>query len=70
MSLDLLTLFQPIAYWTFLALLFIFGVHTLVLSYHWFNYGTEREISIAALAIYLLGGAVIFGGMAVVITLL
>ncbi len=44
----------------FFILLFIFSVHALFLGYHWFAYGTDKKISMLALALYLGGGAILF----------
>ena len=41
-------------------LLFVFIVHALVLAYHWFSYGTNRNTATTALTLYLGGGAVFF----------
>lgn len=44
----------------FFVLLFFFSVYGLFLAYHWFTFGTNRQTSTMALAVYLLGGAVLF----------
>lgn len=44
----------------FYILLLVFVVQSIVLGYHWFTYGSSRRISLVALAVYLLGGAVLF----------
>lgn len=44
----------------FYILLFFFTVHALFLTYHWFNYGSDKRISLIALALYLIGGAFLF----------
>ncbi len=44
----------------FYVLLFVFVLHTLFLAYHWFTYGTSKHMSLLALALYLVGGAVLF----------
>jgi hypothetical protein len=44
----------------FFILLLFFIIHGTFLSYHWFTYGTSKNISLAALATYLAGGAVLF----------
>jgi len=51
----------------FYLLLLAFTIHAVILTYHWFKYGTERKRSTRALAIYLLGGAVLFISMALVL---
>ncbi len=45
---------------TFYILLFFFSVYGIFLGYHWFTFGTKRATSMLALAVYLLGGAVLF----------
>ncbi len=44
----------------FYVLLLFFTVHAVFLSYHWFTYGSSKQMSLAALATYLIGGAVLF----------
>lgn len=44
----------------FYGLLFIFTIHAIFLVFHWFNYGNDKRISLIALAIYLIGGAILF----------
>lgn len=44
----------------FYILLLCFSVYGLFLGYHWFTFGTSRNTSTIALAVYLLGGAVLF----------
>gem|GEM_PF-1577379 len=44
----------------YVVLLVLFLLHTLVLSYHWFNYGTKRRTGAIALIVYILGGIVLF----------
>lgn len=44
----------------FYILLFFFSVYGLFLAYHWFTFGASRNTSTIALAVYLLGGAVLF----------
>lgn len=44
----------------FYVLLFIFSVHALFLGYHWFAFGTDKQTSMIALAVYLGGGAIFF----------
>jgi len=43
----------------FYILLFLFTVHAIFLAYHWFSYGTRKEVSLIALAAYLSGGAIL-----------
>lgn len=59
----LLVSLMPFIQWLFFALLFVFGVHTLILGYHWFNYGTKRAAALWALCTYLAGGAIFFAIM-------
>ncbi len=54
----------------FYLFLLFFVLHTIVLSYHWFTYGTSRIISTTALAVYLLGGAFLFITLSVALTLI
>jgi hypothetical protein len=44
----------------FYILLLIFTLQALFLGFHWFSYGSSRKISLIALAVYLLGGAILF----------
>lgn len=44
----------------FFVLLFFFSIYGIFLAYHWFTFGTSRHTSTIALAVYLLGGAVLF----------
>lgn len=44
----------------FYLLLLGFTLHALFLAYHWFSYGTSKATSLASLAIYLSGGAILF----------
>lgn len=44
----------------FYLLLLFFTLHAVFLSYHWFNYGSDKKVSIIALAVYLSGGAMLF----------
>lgn len=48
----------------FYVLVLIFVIHAVVLGYHWFSYGSSRSMSLAALAVYLAGGAVFLMTMA------
>lgn len=54
----------------FYVLMFFFAVYGLFISYHWFTFGTSRNTSTIALAIYLSGGAVLFLTLASTIRLL
>jgi hypothetical protein len=44
----------------FFVLLLLYIIHGFILSYHWFTYGSNKEISLIALSVYLAGGAVLF----------
>lgn len=44
----------------YFVLLFIFSLYGIFLAYHWFTFGTSRHTSTIALAVYLLGGAILF----------
>ena len=44
----------------FYFLLLVFTIHAFFLGYHWFTFGTDGKTSILALAVYLMGGAVLF----------
>jgi hypothetical protein len=44
----------------FFILLFIFSLYGVFLAYHWYTFGTSNHTSTIALAVYLLGGAVLF----------
>lgn len=65
MDFDVLQYISPVAQIAFFALLFVFLIHTLLLSYHWFQYGTTKKTALTALCIYLAGGALLFGALAV-----
>ncbi len=45
-----------------------FTLHALFLGYHWFAYGTSKQISLIALASYLSGGAVLFMTISIALT--
>lgn len=49
----------------FYLLMLVFVIHTLILAYHWFNYGTSRSSAFIALVIYLAGGLILFLTMGV-----
>lgn len=40
--------------------LLIFTIYSVILGYHWFNYGTSRSTSITAMIIFLTGAAGLF----------
>lgn len=52
---------------SFFFLLCIFTIYTLFLGYHWFTYGTDKKISMAALLMYLGGGALLFLSMGTIL---
>jgi len=64
MGINILNFTGLIAQGIFFLLLSIFIIHTLVLSYHWFAYGTKRTIAFTALSLYLGGGVILFGVLA------
>jgi hypothetical protein len=51
---------RDIANGIFYVLLFFFSLYGLFLAYHWYTFGTSRNTSTIALAVYLLGGAILF----------
>ncbi|NCN52389.1 hypothetical protein GW943_01105 [Candidatus Parcubacteria bacterium] len=62
---SLTTLIQLGAQGIFYILLLIFAIHLLILSYHWFTYGTSRASGLTALFIYLGGSVLCFSIMLV-----
>lgn len=52
----------------FFVVLLIFILHVATLAYHWFTYGENKKLSTTALAIYLVGGAVLFLILSISIT--
>lgn len=44
----------------FFVLLLIFTLYGVVVGYHWFRFGASKHTSMIALAVYLVGGAVLF----------
>ncbi len=54
----------------FYVLLFLFVIHAIFLTYHWFTFGTSKKTSTLALAIYLGGGAVLFLTLSASLTLM
>ncbi len=52
--------FPLIAQSIFFVLLGLFSIYGIFLAYHWFAFGTSKNTSTIALAVYLLGGAVLF----------
>ncbi len=44
----------------FYILMIVFIIYGLFLGYHWFTFGSSKNTSTIALAVYLLGGAVLF----------
>lgn len=55
---------------SFFILLFAYTIHGIFLAYHWFTYGSSREMSITGLVVYLFGGAVLFLTFSISIKLL
>lgn len=49
----------------FYTALLVFTIYTLMLTYHWFSYGTKHTLSMLSLAIFLLGSAPLFLIMAI-----
>ena len=66
-ALPLARFFVEGAFWV---LLLAFTLHALFLGYHWFSYGTSRQISLIALASYLSGGALLFITLSISLTIL
>ena len=62
--------FPFIALGVFYVLLGIFSMYGVFLAYHWYAYGTSKNTSTVALAVYLLGGAVLFITLAATIGLI
>jgi hypothetical protein len=54
----------------FFILIIVFVVHACFLAYHWFTYGDSRKLSMTALAIYLIGGAVLFMTLSITLSIL
>jgi hypothetical protein len=52
--------FPLIALGVFYVLLGFFSIYGIFLAYHWYTFGTSKNTSTVALAVYLLGGAVLF----------
>lgn len=44
----------------FYILLFIYTISVVIYAYHWFTYGTDSRMNMISLAVYLLGGAILF----------
>lgn len=45
---------------TFYVLLLVFTLHAFFLGYHWFTYGEKKRTGEIALVIYLIGAALFF----------
>jgi hypothetical protein len=43
----------------FFVLLLAFALHALFVAYHWFTYGSSKQVSLLSLAVYLAGGAIL-----------
>jgi phosphotransferase system glucose/maltose/N-acetylglucosamine-specific IIC component len=54
----------------FYLLLCAFALHAVFLAYHWFAFGSSKQVSMIALAIYLSGGAILFMTLSVSLNLL
>ncbi len=54
----------------YFVLLLFFTIHAVILSYHWFTYGSSKHISMTALCIYLSGGALLLLTLSAAITTL
>ena len=52
----------------FFVLVLAFALQAIVLTYHWFAYGSNRTISMLALGVYLGGGAVLLVTFAISLT--
>lgn len=52
----------------FFIVLIFFVLHAIFLAYHLFAYGNSRSVSIAALGIYLAGGAVLLATLAIALS--
>ncbi len=44
----------------FYFLVIFFMIHAVVLAYHWKNFGDSKKVTVSALAVYLMGGAILF----------
>lgn len=51
----------------FYVLLLVFTIYTVFLAYHWFGYGNKKQTALLALAVYMLGAAVLFLTMALLL---
>lgn len=49
----------------FFLLLLAFAVHAIFVTYHWFSYGSSKNTSLVALALYLTGGAILLLALSV-----
>ncbi len=61
------TLFSIGTEGVFYLVLCIFIVHVCFLGYHWFSYGEKQSVALIALATYLIGAAIFFITMAVML---
>ncbi len=48
----------------FYLLTMLFCIHSAILAFHWFNYGKDANVAWSALALYLIGGAILLFTMA------
>lgn len=60
MDISITSFFQMGIEGLFYVLLFVFTIHAIFLTFHWFSYGSDKRTSLIALAIYLIGGAILF----------
>ena len=58
---------SPILALVFFILVFIFTIYSSMLGYHWFAYGTSVRASRLTLTVYLLGAAVLFHVMSIIL---
>ncbi len=63
-------LLQNGMYILFYVLLVIFALQSIFLAYHWFTYGSSKQISLVALSIYLAGGALLFITLSVALAMI
>lgn len=48
----------------------VFVIFSIVLSYHWFTYGSSKHLSMLSLAVYLAGSAPFFLIMSLALTMM
>lgn len=54
-----------LATFIFFLVTFFFVFFSIIVAYHWFNYGHKRSVSLLSIAIYLLAAAPLFLAMAI-----